>query len=388
MDFFDTTYMYQNEWTTKTKNLFEEDKLEKNLPIAVEVVNGILLPQKDGEKPWGTGCCLDENKNLVETSIVYGAYGDKYEFNEKNVEHLHETVVFIPIIPKQWGHFLIDVVSRLWIFLDERYDVSNLKIYYNSWGFENRELTSNYKKFLEYLGIYDRMVPVQHPIQVDKVLIPSYTMSFAESYHPIFQKTCAYVVNEILKSEAIKNYTQHDYVYFSRTRLDTSKWKEIGENHIEKMFEDAGFTILRPEAMSLEEQVFIFQTSKCIAGLSGTVMHNIVFSSPSVKFYILNRTCMPNHPQLMINKLYPNEVFLVDVYSNITVKHPKDYGSGPFLLECNKNVQQMMLDICGKDSVYEKLTVIEYIKYYLSLFWFSATRSELAKFVYYHLLKK
>lgn len=212
MDYFDTRYMNKNKWTDKAQSIFNDEIIHTECPQMCKINRGIILPQKDGVLPWGIGGCLNENKELVKTSTVSGAYGAKYAYDEQSLEYIDETVILIPIIPKQWGHFIIDVVSRLWFALEDEY--SNYKIYYCAWGFEEGKLAGNYKKYLDYLGIFERMIYVSHPIQAKEVLIPEYTMSFADTCNEHFKDVNDVVVEKIMECEVVKTLQRYDKVYF------------------------------------------------------------------------------------------------------------------------------------------------------------------------------
>ena len=388
MNDFETRYMNKNVWTQKAIDFYDENHLDHNSAYVKKISNGFLLPQKNGVFPWGIGGCLDENGRFVEESSVYNAFGGKYEYNENSVEQIDETIIYIPIIPKHWGHFLIDAVCRLWIFFDKNYTTDHLKIYYNAWGFQNAEISGNYKQFLELAGLYERMVPVSHVIRAKEIWIPSYTMSFSKTYSEKYKLIFEYVISKVMNSSDIQNLHQFKNVYFSRTHLETSKNKEIGEKEFESVFEKNGFKILYPEELSLIEQVFYFQTSDIVCSMSGTIMHNIVFSGKNTKLFILNRTCMMNHPQIMLNKLFPNQVLNIDVYETVTTKFPKDYGTGPFWIEPNGNFKKFLDDFGLQDGEIEyKTHCINEMKYFKSLLMFSLKYNVLTKYVYYSLMK-
>lgn len=385
MEKFITKYMYQNKWTKLSEELFYMDKEEKNTPHVIEVKNGILLPQKEGNLPWGIGGCLDEQGNIVPESTVFNAFGGKYSYDNSSIETIEETIIYIPIIPKHWGHFLIDAVCRLWIFLDENYKDKNYRIYYNSWNFEKNELSGNYRKLFEYFGIYQNMYPIEKVIQAPMVLIPSATMSFSKSYNKEYKNIFKYLTKIILKSDCVSTLEKKDRIYFTRSNLSTSKMKEIGEKDIELIFEENGFSILSPEKLSLEEQVFYFHNAEIVASMSGTIMHNIVFAGNDTKLWIMNRTCMPNHPQLILNKLFENEVINVDVYAKETLKHPRDYGTGPFWIELNINFKFLCESYELKYVFNEKNRTLCRMKYYISLLYFSLKYNKFTIWLYYKL---
>jgi len=386
---FSTKYMYDNEWTEKASKFFSKDHIEKTKPYVVKVKNGIILPERPGDLPWGLGGCLDEAGNLIPESTVNGAYGGKYNFDENSIEKLDETVVLIPMIPKHWGHFIIDVISRLWIFLDDRFDTKNLKIYYCAFGWGEKKLSGNYLRFMEYLGIADRLIQVDHPIQAKEVWVPSFTMSYRISCNEEYKVPVEYVIQKVLASDKVKNLEPYEKIYFTRTHFATSQLKEIGEIDIEKTMQSNGYHILSPEKLNFEEQIYYIHQCKVMMAMSGTITHNIVFSNPEMKLYIINRTCVPNPPQLLLNRLYENEIYFVDAYRENTLKHPKDYGFGPFWVTTNENFQNFCKDhqITIPDEILHHSRMHDWLKYEYALAVFNAKYNKFTIFVYYKMKK-
>ena len=388
----DKRYMYNNEWTDKEDLIFRENHHDINKPYIVKIANGIILPEKLGNLPWGIGGCINESDNLVKESIIPNAFGGKYHYNKNDVVFLDESIILIPIIPNHWGHFLIDVVSRLWIFLDNRYQdkASKMKIYYCAWGWKNNILSGNILEFLNLMGISERMICVTKPIRAKEIWIPSFTMSFSTSYNDEYKLVIEHVIQKVINSNIVKDFSPCEKIYFTRTNLPSSKLKEIGEKQIEEVMRANGFSIFSPEKMSLEEQIYYINNCKIMAGMSGTITHNIVFSNTSMKLYIVNRTCMPNRPQLMFNKMYPNEVFFIDAYCVLTTKHPRDYGSGPFWVVTNKNFQLFCSDLglMLPLHIQNQNKIQNLLKYYFSLLYYSITRSKFVIFIYYKILRK
>lgn len=389
MKTFSTKYMYDNAWTKKAEELSSQDHRSAQGPYVVQVKNGTLLPEKPGDVPWGIGGCLDEKGDLVNESTVIRAFGGKYEYENADVEYLDETVIYIPIIPKHWGHFLIDVVSRLWIFCDKTYDTAHKKIYYCAWNWGGQGLSGNYLKFLQYLGIADRMILLTKPVRAKEVWIPSYTMSYCDTYDEAYKLPFMHVIAQINQSQAVQGLEPAEKIYFTRTALPTSRLKEIGEKEIEDCMAQNGFRIFSPEKLSLEEQIFYINHCSIMAAMSGTIMHNIVFAGEQTKLYIFNRTCVPNPPQLMLNRLYSNEVYDVDVYQADTLKHPRDYGSGPFWVTVNENMKHFCCDLGMHvpEVDAEKKDFGRQIKYQYALAYYGLLRSRMTKFVYYKLKK-
>lgn len=385
---FNTKYMYENEWTLKHKKMYEEDHEDKNGSYIKEIDEGYLLPERPlGEgKHWGIGGCLDKNKNFIEESEIVGAFGGAYDFDSTNIKYLDETIFFIPIFPNHWGHFLIDVVSRLWPLTDESY--KDINIYFCSWGFKEKKLSGNYAQFFKLLGIsLDHLHFVERPMKVKKILLPSFTMSFARTYNEKYKNVTERLLQNLVNIPETKNLTPYEKIYFTRTKLNTSKFKEIGEKQLEELFMTNGYKILSPEKLSLIEQAYYINHCKYMACMSGTIPHNLIFGNKDLTLFILNRTCVPNSPQLLLIKLFNTNAYFVDAYKEKTVKHPKDYGQGPFFVGITKNVKKLCEDYGYKipDKLESKNSIKNNMKFLFSSFYYSVTRSKLAVKTYYFL---
>ncbi len=52
--------------------------------------------------------------------------GGKYEWNQTDEIYIDEKVIYIGVFAKHWGHFLVDMTSKLWIFVDSEFS-ENIK---------------------------------------------------------------------------------------------------------------------------------------------------------------------------------------------------------------------------------------------------------------------
>lgn len=385
-------YMFKNKWTDICRDMCENSSYEDlQAPYAVTVQNATILPQKAGDTPWGIGGCLDSNGNIVKESLLNGAFGGKYEYNKNDIKDLvDETVIFIPIIPNHWGHFLVDVVSRLWILFDDRYYSPETKILFCGWRWSEGKITGKCKEFFELCGVKEEnLIMVDKPIKVREVLIPSTTFKFSEYYNSFYKVPIQKVISSIINSNYGEGKEKYKKIYFSRTQLKETKKREIGEDIIEKFFEENGYKILYPENLTLKEHIFYINNADFFAGLSGTTMHNMVFGRANSTVLILNRTAYPCDPQISFNRLF-NEInsFFIDVYDKRTQKRPRNYGSGPFLIGVNENLlryaDDMKMDVNKSDLQGRN----HLMKFYCLSLYYSFIRNKLIIKLYRSLRKK
>lgn len=297
---------------------------------AIEVPNGLFLSWKNPEKNGplhGVGGVLDENGDYVDASasIAYGDTSDRfngtYPVDEKKVTYCDETVIYLGLFHKQWGHFLVDFVPRLWYFVDA--NVPN-KIVYTSNG---SEIGGSYLRLLQLAGIDDsKLLRIDKPTRFRKIIIPELSYISGGYYTKEFQG----IYQTVQKNIGQLSDKPLDNVYLSRRHIKWYKSKDIGEKGIEKAFNDNGYISLFMEELTLDQQIFYVSHAKGVAAMSGTLCHNILFGSKETELIIINKTKRINGHQILINQMLGNLVTYVDVYKEPYKKFPISYGSGPF----------------------------------------------------------
>lgn len=321
-------YTYQSSYREEySKCISEIPSFEKNVSVE-SCEKGIILPAVAANgRVWGIGGVVTPKKELVEFSKVKGAFGEVYDYDEREIDYIDESVFFCGILPLHWGHFIIDYICRLWAPLKE----TKYRIAYFSRPFD-KELCGNFRECLELMGIpFDRLIYIDKPTQFKKVLVVEPSMGFAFSFNT---HTYRFVINNIienaLKKAEYMGLKPIEKIYFTRTRF--GKW-DIGEWEIEKAFLNNGYTILSPESLGLVEQVFYIYHAKEIVSLSGTIPHNYIFAQSSSKILILNRHSQPHWPQYRINYIFDLDVVWIDVYHKWHHFHKIDYGSPKIWVE-------------------------------------------------------
>lgn len=342
------SYMYECEWTDDFVHRSGLDYYSPEIPGLIELHNTVILPAKESDlQTWGIGGA-DVNKTLFEQIRQGIAFGGCYSYSTEDEVHMDETVYYIPVIMKHWGHFLIDVLSRFWFLLDGM--DQGYRIAFCSLDFYNAELQGNYAEAVRLLNVpADRMLFVDRPMRFRKIIVPKASFGYSMKIHEVYLRTISFLKEKALCSVKTEELIPVEKIYFTRTRFQRAKLMEVGEKEIETLFASIGYRVMAPEALSFTEQVFYLSNCRELAGLSGSVMHNILFTEEDTKVAILNRTCMPNPPQFAINQASKAEITYIDCYSKWTLSHPQDYGGpngGPVQVEVNENLYKYLYD-CG-----------------------------------------
>ncbi len=276
-----------------------------------------------------TGGVFDKNFNIVELSkdrwaedaVKVGA-PQHYDFGS-DIEYIDEDVVYIGHFDNHFGHFLIESLKRLWIYLDGN---CNRRAVYIS------EKDSPYLEIFEVFGIgRDRLMRVEKPTRFKSVAIPEeshlissrhYNIKYLETFNRIREnsKGCGY-----------------DKIYLSRAKFKNNAI--YGEEAIENIFKKNGFKIVYPETLSLKEQISLMKDCKHLAGIQGTALHLSLFAADNIELTCLYRCDSNFFIQIFINKVKNITGNHVAVYRNI---FPVSSNSFPYIVGINEYMEEYL----------------------------------------------
>ena len=293
--------------------------------------NAYVLPSKKNKdgNPWCYGGVVDENKQFIKLSGQY-AYGendrvrDGYDFDEEDVEYIDEDVLYLNYFIPQWGHYLLDVIGRLWYILKD----SNKKIVYSCRLNEDFRIKGNLLQLLEMLGINkDRIIFLNKVTKFKSITIADTSICVSKYYTKEYKNLIDKLVNVALKDYKLKTERK---IFCSRKHFKSIKNKEFGEELIEDVFKDNGYEIIYMEEHNLIDQIRLLNECKEVVCVSGTLVHNAMFiRNNKCKFTIINKTYKVNPIVYLTNEISNAEFTFVDAYlSPLEIS----IGKGPFLL--------------------------------------------------------
>ncbi|HAX50631.1 MAG TPA: hypothetical protein DIW07_07540 [Lachnospiraceae bacterium] len=324
-------------------------EVQRNVNV-IPVQNGIILPLKKGR-----GGVIDENDHFIEESFHDGEYlkfGGYYEHDE--AEYIDETVIFGGYFIKQWGHFLMDSLNRLWAVDD--YKECKIIVLNNN----NDEIDGNYERIYELLGISSsRIVCPTRPLKYKKIVIPMECSFSNRTYTTKYKE----LIDKIVL-HAAKDFAIHKCVYLTRTHFSDAQSKEIGEERIEKEFALNGFEIIAPETLRVDDQIALFQKAEVVVCVNGTIPFNVIFAKRDLKLIVLNKTSRIHDNLFEMCSVAGIEPTYVDVYKEPFSDYPKNLGDGPFWLCISKDLQIFFSDnnmMIAKSP--KKATLHEYRRY-------------------------
>ncbi|MBN1601404.1 MAG: glycosyltransferase family 61 protein [Chitinispirillaceae bacterium] len=315
------------------KNYYSDQKPQIHI-----VENAIVIPfkSKTENSHQGSGGVINSKEEYIISSqtpqedLMLPA--NKYETSK--LQHSDDNeVIYLGYFIKQWGHFLVDFMTRLWWLVDNYKGQRIVYLVRN----EKTLLDGNYTRMLELFGIpSEKLYPVIEPTSFKKIIIPEMAMVRPDYYTDEYLK----IFRKIISNVACSKYP-YDKVYFTRKKLLNAKNSEFGEREIENFFRKNGYKVLSPERCTVEKQIAIFHSCSTIVSLSGTIPHNIVFGNSKTNLIIINKVQRINTIQLILNQAVGCTTTYIDGFVALLPVSP---GNGPFWLQVNNNLSTFAMD--------------------------------------------
>lgn len=349
----DVDLKYKLDLTKKAYLDFSKVNFLSNKELIVkEFINAIVLPPRLDINPynslWGAGGVVDEKLKYVEisaqradasldNSVRHRVIGD-YKIDSQSIPYIDCEVFYLNYFIKQWGHFLIDVIGRLWYFLQN----NKMKIVYTVPFKSSDTIDGNYLEVLELLGFStDNLIRINKPTRFKRVVVAEMSICACGYYTKEYKD----IINLIKKNVGEHN-KNNEKVYCTRRRLPNAKSSEIGEEVIESGFINGGFVPVSFEKMSVREQITLLNSVQEIVMPSGSLQHNLIFAPADLKVTLLMKS--PKHVVLqhMVNEIFGGNVCSIDAFLSplpVTSDGPfwyvannrlKDYGDDHGLFFC------------------------------------------------------
>ena len=262
-------------------------------------------------------------------------FWENYPVDE--IEKRNERVVYCGLFVKHWGHFLVEVVSRLWYFLEHDDGISKYIFVVEENAKE--EISGNYLRFFQLLGIGDRLEIINKPSRFETVIVPELAYARMNYYSKQFKNIFWKVAKRAIESNP--PICEAKRIFFSRGHFKKAMDSEIGNNFLEQYFKANGFTILYPEDLTLEQMICYIRNAEICASPSGTLPHNYLFSQDNKRVIIVERTSLINEMQIDVDRIKDLEVIYIDGH---WMFYPGLSGGGPFCYGYTKEFKEFTKD--------------------------------------------
>lgn len=333
-------YVLDYVYPSKAKAIAEaRDKFRKVDSAIVETYeNATILPAvkfDDYDVSHGRGGVIDENGNYVELSKQKARVQGYYDPSEYGIVESNETIVYCGFFNKAWGHFLTEVVSRLWYSLRNDKSVDAYVFFDVLDG--NKQFSGNYFEFLKLLGIADKVKIINKPTRYKKVIIPEEGLVYNDHYTQEFINLYQFINKKGLELYSGEKY---DKVFFSKRRCTISAESNLNEKFVDKYFEKNGYQIFYPENLSLIDTIGIMQNAKSFCALSSSLAHNQLFGHSNQTMISIEKQAFYNPYQIFVANITGCECVFIDACRSIFTV----CSAGPFIFDYTRFLDQYAKD--------------------------------------------
>ena len=299
------------------KNFGKKHFADKKLGFRV-IENGMILPYKktiDGKTDktgWGFGGIVDSEGEFIKSSHVFSGAGKYYKPLPAAIIHSSQTVIYLGMFHSTWGHVITDNIRRLWFLKSEDFK-NNFKklplVYLLCTKNEVFTLESykNFRRMLEILEVdVDNLQPITQPTQFDKIILPdeSFYLESSRKFTVEYRETI-----DRIRDFALKNRTPTSVkkiYYFHGVR-------QLGEERLAEYFRSKGYEIVRPEKLSLDEQLNLLINAESFASTLGSCSHNSIFLRDNTEAIFIPRAAnVFTGYQPPLNQVHPLNINYVD----------------------------------------------------------------------------
>jgi hypothetical protein len=319
-----------------------ETSYEKKRPLEVVTVdNGIVHPldmaQSGAVESRQYGGVTDHEFKFIPVSLTSRVsppnfsykfedwyLGAKPDLVVADIPYLDEDVIFIGAMPKHYGHFILEGLSRLWFFLDR----ANLK--YRS-VYISEDTSETFFDFLKYFGLKDvNILRISTPTQFRSVIVPEQSIRLHDYFHGMYRSTIDQIKSNVTPSK-------YDKVFFSKR--ESRNQRAVGESSNDAAFVQNGFHIFYPEKMSVYETISVLSGCTTFVATSGTNIHNSMFMDNGTDIICLNRSAHFHPIQIMIDRLRDFNAVYVDTF---LFSSKASFGDSPCLIAPTRHLFRFM----------------------------------------------
>ena len=150
-------YDYLRSYKSKAvKKWYDREFIKRDRIDAQSYSLATILPLKtyaNDNLLFGRGGVIDNKGIYVEESGIPWRVFNSYETQEP--EYRDKRVVYCGYLVPQWGHFLVEAVTRLWYYLKKDSSIDNYVFFIEENS--DRSVSGNYREFLELLGVWNKI---------------------------------------------------------------------------------------------------------------------------------------------------------------------------------------------------------------------------------------
>jgi capsular polysaccharide biosynthesis protein len=254
---------------------------------AFGTINASLLPDRPragGINVFTLGCLYDADGHRIDLSQLNGRPGKKNlglaadpatlpaEVRPDDIPRLQGRTLYLGTFHNHYGHFLTESMSRFWW-----HEAADSFDHLVAYGFIHNNGRVHVQRFHRHmtgiLGIpLKRMELLTAPVRFDEIVVPEQLFIFGSHVN-------------VRAGDIYGRIAEHHRAGIPSGRIFLTKsvhpHARLANAHgVEDVFASFGFRVIYPEEVKIERQLDYYVNSEVIAGLSGSAMHNCLFSRP------------------------------------------------------------------------------------------------------------
>jgi capsular polysaccharide biosynthesis protein len=196
-----------------------------------------------------------------------------------DAEHRSGSFIYGGSLLNHFGHFLLDSLPRVWAMRQR----PELPVLWHVDPSIPDPWPSWMEQIWQVLGLHRHAhLVIRSPMSVDRVFLPDSGRQSIHVLHPV--NAAALSVHRADRPFA------GDHVWFSRRGLAADQGRVEREEELEGVLSARGWTIVRPEALAVAEQVDFFMTAAVVAGFIGSAFHSVLLAeAPRARLLLVQR---------------------------------------------------------------------------------------------------
>ncbi len=257
--------------------------------------NVVYVPARRSYNPFD-GCLYDAARVRVDSSCITRGSRDKiHNINPRKLDVPSQALtlysgsaLYLGYVNKHYGHFLIESLARAWAVLGNAVETRALLFHLHS---ESVLELPFVKACFHALGLKrENVLFFKTPTLIKEVIFPHAAFQLDSYAYEAYREVTSRIASSLHRSRA----TLSDQpLYVSRRLLTAGVKKYDGESQLEDYLQGRGVRIMHPQQFTLAEQIKSFNSHRLILGITGSAMHNLVFSKASVSTIQFSGAAIP-----------------------------------------------------------------------------------------------
>ncbi|GEP12117.1 hypothetical protein MGN01_39620 [Methylobacterium gnaphalii] len=267
------------------------------------VTDAIYVPL-GGPGHWGV---YDGGREIGGANANAGGGLDEAAFGERLPATDERTHLYLGPMSAHFGHFVTDVIARLWPLVTWHGERPKL-LYHGPSGLNQWRVHGFISLILARFGLeIDDLVCHDAPHRIPNLVVPEPCFRHGRA-HQEYATLCRHVGRPFWRDDEVD--TEDRPIFLSKLKLSAgSMHKPADEEALVEELKRRGVEIVFPEELSFPDQVALLARRRTIMGIAGSALHTSLFSAPGRRIIALNYWEKINANFPVIDRLNGNAAF-------------------------------------------------------------------------------